>query len=223
MKKLILVALCGASLSGLVAANEAQSTASQWTASSLREALAERPVGDATRGAELNSAHMCASCHGYKGVPPTPRWPATAGQLESYTYKMLLDYKDQARLEDDRANVMTAVAEMLSKQDMSDLAAYYASLEAPVLADKPVPALVREGDPERLITPCASCHGLNGQGGIKGTPAIAGQSAEVLKRALEFYQSGERASDLYSVMRQAALRLTADEIDALANYYSGHN
>ena len=50
MKKLILVAICGASLSGFLAANEAPSAVGQWTASSLREALAQRPVGDVSRG-----------------------------------------------------------------------------------------------------------------------------------------------------------------------------
>jgi cytochrome c553 len=166
---------------------------------------------------------MCSSCHGKDGLPPTHRWPAVAGQLESYTYKMLLDYQSGARSEDNRANIMTAVADLMSEQDMSDIAAFYASLPAPTLAHQSVPALVTEGDKDRLITACASCHGLSGQGGIKGTPAIAGQTAETLKRALQMYRSGNRDSDLYSVMRQASQRLTSSEIDSLANYYSGTN
>lgn len=222
MKKLILSLL----VMGSFAANASETTAPhvEWSAKSLRQALEARPVGDPLRGEELNTQHMCASCHGKDGIAPTTNWPSVAGQLESYTFKMLLDYQSGARAEDNRANVMSAVVEMLSPQDMSDLASYYASLEAPVLTTSlPVPELVTKGDTERLITPCASCHGVTGQGGIKGTPAIAGQSADVLKRALEFYQSGERHSDLYSVMGQAAMRLTADEIDSLSDYYSSQN
>ena len=222
MKKLILSLL----VVGSFAANGSEAVAPnvEWSAKSLRQALDSRPFGDPLRGETLNTQHMCASCHGKDGIAPTPNWPSVAGQLESYTFKMLLDYQSGARAEDNRANVMTAVVDMLSPQDMSDLASYYASLEAPSLAaGKSIPKLVTKGDPERLITPCASCHGLTGQGGIKGTPAIAGQSADVLKRALEFYQSGERHSDLYSVMRQAAMRLTADEIDSLSDYYSSQD
>ena len=185
--------------------------------------MSTRPAGDAIRGAKLNESLMCSSCHGKEGLPPTHRWPAVAGQLESYTYKMLLDYQSGARSEDNRANIMTAVADLMSEQDMSDIAAYYASLPAPTLAQQSAPALVTEGDKDRLITACASCHGLSGQGGIKGTPAIAGQTAETLKRALQMYRSGDRDSDLYSVMRQASQRLTSSEIDSLANYYSGTN
>ncbi|MGB1172787.1 MAG: c-type cytochrome [Marinobacterium sp.] len=221
MKKLILSGLLLVATTSFASEQATQTT--DWTSSSLRQAVSTRPAGDAIRGAKLNESLMCSSCHGKEVLPPTHRWPAVAGQLESYTYKMLLDYQSGARSEDNRANIMTAVADLMSEQDMSDIAAYYASLPAPTLAQQPVPALVTEGDKDRLITACASCHGLSGQGGIKGTPAIAGQTAETLKRALQMYRSGNRDSDLYSVMRQASQRLTSSEIDSLANYYSGTN
>ena len=221
MKKLILSGLLLAATTSY--ASEQATQAIEWTSHSLRLATSSRPAGDIPRGKELNDSMMCSSCHGKEGLPPTNRWPAVAGQLESYTYKMLLDYQSGARSEDNRANIMTAVADLMSEQDMSDIAAYYASLPAPTLAQQSAPALVTEGDKDRLITACASCHGLSGQGGIKGTPAIAGQTAETLKRALQMYRSGDRDSDLYSVMRQASQRLTSSEIDSLANYYSGTN
>jgi cytochrome c553 len=221
MKKLILSGLLLVATTSFASEQATQTT--DWTSSSLRQAVSTRPAGDLIRGAKLNESLMCSSCHGKDGLPPTHRWPAVAGQLESYTYKMLLDYQSGARSEDNRANIMTAVADLMSEQDMSDSAAFYASLPAPTLAHQSVPALVTEGDKDRLITACASCHGLSGQGGIKGTPAIAGQTAETLKRALQMYRSGNRDSDLYSVMRQASQRLTSSEIDSLANYYSGTN
>ena len=221
MKKLILSGLLLVATTSFASEQATQTT--DWTSSSLRQAVSTRPAGDAIRGAKLNESLMCSSCHGKDGLPPTHRWPAVAGQLESYTYKMLLDYQSGARSEDNRANIMTAVADLMSEQDMSDIAAFYASLPASTLVHQSVPALVTEGDKDRLITACASCHGLSGQGGIKGTPAIAGQTAETLKRALQMYRSGNRDSDLYSVMRQASQRLTSSEIDSLANYYSGTN
>lgn len=223
MKKLILSAVVATTLVTNVLANDSVTVSKEWTSSSLREAQSNRPAGDAASGAQLNESLMCSSCHGKEGLPPTNRWPSVAGQLESYTYKMLLDYQSGARNEDNRANIMTAVADMMTPQDMADVAAYYASLQAPTLQQQAAPTLVTDGDKGRLITACASCHGLSGQGGIKGTPAITGQTAETLKRALEMYRSGDRDSDLYSVMRQASQRLTDSEIDSLADYYSGNN
>jgi cytochrome c553 len=35
--------------------------------------------------------------------------------------------------------------------------------------------MVSKGDPTRLLTACASCHGVNGLGGTNETPALAGQ------------------------------------------------
>jgi len=221
MKKFILGFLVLTSLSAN--SSETSHVVTQWSSAELRLALDSRPIGDIDRGSDLNETLMCSSCHGRKGLPHTPRWPSVAGQLETYTYKMLVDYKSEARNEDGRASIMTTLAKMMSEQDMSDIAAYYASLPAPTLSQQAAPTLVTEGDKDRLITACASCHGLSGQGGIKGTPAIAGQTAETLKRALEMYRSGDRDSDLYSVMRQASQRLTSSEIDSLANYYSGTN
>ena len=223
MKMFTLFAMLTTTIVTGACASEADNSATQWTSNSLRHALATQPTGDALRGEQLNERLMCSSCHGKEGTPPTDRWPAVAGQLESYTVKMLLDYQSKARNEDNRADIMTAVADLMSEQDISDVAAYYASLPSPTLLEQAVPILVTDGDKDRLITACASCHGLSGQGGIKGTPAIAGQSRETLKRALEFYRNGQRDSDLYSVMRQASLRLTNSEIDSLANYYSSTN
>lgn len=223
MNKLILSTVVTTLLVTNVMASDKITATKEWTSSTLRQVVSSRPAGDVARGAQLNDSLMCSSCHGKEGLPPTERWPAVAGQLEGYTYKMLLDYQSGARSEDNRANIMTAVADLMSAQDMSDVAAYYASLPAPALTQQSAPALVTQGDKDRLITACASCHGLSGQGGIKGTPVIAGQTAETLKRALEMYRSGDRDSDLYSVMRQASHRLTNSEIDSLANYYSGTN
>lgn len=83
------------------------------------------------------------------------------------------------------------------------------------IADK----LVRKGDKSRLITPCASCHGLFAQGGKEVSPALAGLSKKAFIRAMQLYKNGQRHNDVNQVMSQFAKKLTDEEIEQLADYY----
>jgi cytochrome c553 len=195
----------------------------------VRARLAAMPRGDVQRGQTLNQTHLCASCHGNDGVAPTGNWTSLAGQRAAYTWKSLLDYQQGGRHEHGRATLMTVSVQGLSRQDMADLAAYYASLPAvatpaPKLdatTRKQVEKLIRHGDPTRLITPCASCHGAAGQGGINETPALAGQTVGGFLRTMNDYRDGRRITDANQGMRQFAQRLTEEEINNLAAYYAG--
>ena len=137
---------------------------------------------------------------------------------------MLLDYKSGLRSEDERSKLMTAAVEPMSEQDMADVAAYYASLPAHAATLKAKPQadaerLVRKGDPTRLITPCASCHGVKGHGGKEAAPALAGQSETAFIRTMKLYKNGERYNDVNKAMAQFAAKLTDEEIRQLAAYY----
>lgn len=201
-----------------------------WTPSSLRSALAALPKGDIERGRLVNQQMFCASCHGDNGQAPTLNWPHLAGQRAAYTAKMLLDYQSRLRLENKGAQLMHDVAVMMTPQQIADVSAFYSSLPAPRDDGTPRPAvkndglsaeqLVRKGDPARLITPCASCHGVKGQGGKLEASALAGQNPQYLTRTLLDYQSGQRANDAAKGMRAFAKRLTRSEIEALARYYA---
>jgi cytochrome c553 len=120
---------------------------------------------------------------------------------------------------------MVNIARLLSEQDMRDVAAYYAILPLPPAepvgeVSAPAVALVREGDPKRLITPCASCHGVAGEGGINETPALAGQVPEYFVRTMQAFRAHQRDNDLYQGMAQFTHRLSDEEIEALARYYA---
>lgn len=193
----------------------------------LRTLLATRPKGDALRGEKLHQSQFCASCHGAKGVAPTANWPHLAGQRADYTTKMLVDYQRGIRNEGERARLMHEVARDMSLQDMADLAAWYATLPLPVepvtprpAAAVPVEQLVRKGDAARLITPCASCHGAQGQGGRPGSPALAGQNPQYFLRTLQQYHGGQRDNDPKRGMRAFAQGLTPAEMAALATHYA---
>lgn len=214
----------------VLASDHAAPAAKAWTPATLRGALAALPPGDAERGRVVNQQMFCASCHGNAGQAPTFNWPHTAGQRGAYAAKMLLDYQSRLRHENKGAELMHDVAVMMTPQQIADVSAFYATLPAPRNDGTPRPVvsaggmsaeqLVKKGDPARLITPCASCHGVRGQGGKLEAAALAGQNPHYLVRTLLEYQSGLRANDAAKGMRAFARRLTRSEIDALARYYA---
>jgi cytochrome c553 len=79
-------------------------------------------AADAEAGKE--KAAVCAACHGEGGNKPlAPDYPKIAGQPADYLVKALKDYKSGKR----KNPLMAPQAQNLSKQDMRDLAAYFAS------------------------------------------------------------------------------------------------
>lgn len=77
--------------------------------------------GDAAAGKE--KSQVCASCHGEDGnTPTTPQYPILAGQYETYLEYALQEYKNGGR----QNAIMAGFASQLSKQDIRDLAAYFA-------------------------------------------------------------------------------------------------
>lgn len=79
--------------------------------------------GNAQSG-KAKAAQVCAACHGPDGNKPSdPTQPILAGQHYDYLVRALSDYKAGHR-----ANpVMKGFAAQLSKQDIEDLAAWFAS------------------------------------------------------------------------------------------------
>ncbi|MEY3200865.1 MAG: hypothetical protein RIR70_415 [Pseudomonadota bacterium] len=78
-------------------------------------------AGNAAAGKEKSAA--CAACHGADGNSQAPDFPRLAGQPEDYLVVALNHYKNGKR----KNAIMSGQAANLSKQDIADLAAYYAS------------------------------------------------------------------------------------------------
>ncbi len=133
--------------------------------------------------------------------------------------KQLQDFKADKRA----SPIMEALAKNLSEQDVTDLAAYYASLPkartAPTTYDEALPALVRVGAPMRNIAPCISCHGEVDQ--KLGAPWIEGMPKEYLVGQLKAFRAGTRHNDSEAQMRNVARAMTDAEIDAVATFYAG--
>ena len=85
-------------------------------------------AADVQKGAE-KAAQVCAACHGKDGATPIdPSYPKLAGQHADYLAQALADYRSDAR----KNAIMGAQAKQLSAEDVSNLAAYYASLPGPL-------------------------------------------------------------------------------------------
>ena len=79
--------------------------------------------GNAESG-KAKAAQTCAACHGADGAKPSaPDQPILAGQHYDYLVKSLIDYKSGKR----NNPIMKGFAANLSKKDIEDLAAWFAS------------------------------------------------------------------------------------------------
>jgi cytochrome c553 len=79
--------------------------------------------GDAAAGKAKAAA--CSACHGANGVSTNPMYPNIAGQHEAYLSKAIKAYKAGDRGDP----TMKAMVAPLSDADISNLAAYFASLD----------------------------------------------------------------------------------------------
>lgn len=69
---------------------------------------------------------VCAACHGNNGISIIPMYPNLAGQKEQYLIDSLKAYRNG-----DRKNMMMSpMATGLSDEDIDNLAAFYANLDA---------------------------------------------------------------------------------------------
>ncbi len=179
---------------------------------------------DLENGAKV--AKKCGKCHGDDGADATPieeeDTPFLAGQIAHATYKQIIDYQDKKR--DDK--IMLKKVKKLSKQDIADVSAFYASQTLPVssvASDKVTAEAIKmatKGAGDRFLPPCAGCHGLNGEGSIVDVPALAGQAASYFITTMMAFKEDDRENDIYSRMRFIAQELTEKEIEELADYYA---
>ncbi len=79
---------------------------------------------------KAKATEVCAACHGADGNSATADFPRIGGQYADYLAKALRDYKSGQR----KNAIMAGFAQGLSKQDVENLAAYYAAQPATVAA-----------------------------------------------------------------------------------------
>lgn len=193
----------------------------RWALAILAAALSGAVWAEGSANAGQQKAEMCEGCHGKAGNSETPIFPKLAGQHTGYLSKQLRDFREQKRVDPS----MNAIAEGLSDKDIDDLVVYYASQKAHPEAAAAVPAgqrLYLQGNAATGVPACTGCHGPSGAGnGPARYPALAGQHAAYVAKALGDFKTQERANDANAAMRAIAAKLGAEEINTLADYIAG--
>jgi cytochrome c553 len=171
---------------------------------------------------------VCAACHAADGNSVIPTNPVIAGQHAQYAFKQLTNFKSEGGKPAERPSpVMTPIVAGLSRDDMANLALYFAGQEAkPRTARDPElvklgQQIYRGGIVKKGVAACASCHGPNGAGIPAQFPRLAGQHAQYTADELKQFRAGERANDPNRMMRLLAEKLSDREIMALAEYIQG--
>jgi len=182
--------------------------------------------GDAVAG-KAGSA-ICMACHQADGngmnISGGESWPRLAGLDAGYIYKQLTEFKVGKRVNAS----MAPFAQMLSDQQMKDLAVYYSQLPAGAGAGGEVDdkllaygeKLVTNGDWDRYIVPCGTCHGPGNKGAGASFPGIAGQHAGYIETQLLAWQEGKRDNDPQHLMLAIAERMNERDIKAVAAWLS---
>ncbi|MCL1145498.1 c-type cytochrome [Shewanella marinintestina] len=171
------------------------------------------------------SAVLCGSCHGPQGQGVEPLGPRLAGLSSDYIAQQVKLFQTGKR-----QNVtMAPMAMTLQGPAIKEVADYFSTQDVPVVTPHlrgekvsytdPTEQLVYQGDWERMIPACVTCHGPSGVG-VGDFPRLAGQQASYIKNQLIAWQQGTRGGDQDAVMGTIAGKLTAAEIEALAQYFS---
>jgi cytochrome c553 len=157
-------------------------------------------------------AEVCVACHGPNGNSTVPQFPILAGQTARYLYLQLKDFKEGRRAEAQ----MEPFIKDLSRDDMFDLAAFFAAQKPRGSDFKPDPAKVARGRAKADETLCTMCH-LGGFKGQNEIPRVAGQHhAYVVKQMLDF-RNARRTNDAGN-MASVSKTLSDQDIDDLGHF-----
>lgn len=166
----------------------------------------------------------CTSCHGAHGEG-MGAFPHLAGTGQAYLLEQLDAFGDGSR----KNPVMQPFAQKLTPAQRSAVAAYFASLPAPVKAsdnEAATPAdpgawLAIRGRWADQVPACSHCHGPGGSGVGASFPPLAGQPAQYLVEQLQAWRAGNRPPGPLGLMEGIAKRLTDADASAVVAYYAG--
>ena len=162
-------------------------------------------------------AQACAACHGADGNGNTamPEVPSLAGQTWRYLYIQLRDFKEGRRSNP----LMSPMAAPLSREDMINIANFYASLPLKPQDFKVDDAKAKLGQAKAAETLCTMCH-LGGFMGQNEIPRVAGQNYQYVVAQLKAFKERTRTNDAGN-MTSVARTLSDQDIENLGHYLTG--
>ena len=160
-------------------------------------------------------AATCAACHGPEGRSTQSAFPILAGQTARYIYLELRDFQEGRRSDP----LMTPMVAGMTRDEMRELADYFARQKAPAQTFVPDAEKARLGKLKADETLCTMCH-LGGFAGQNGVPRVAGQHYDYILKQLREFKARTRTNDAGS-MTSVASTLNDTDIVNLANYLAG--
>lgn len=157
-------------------------------------------------------SQLCGTCHGVDGNAINDMFPNLAGQNWRYIYMQLKDFKEGRRTNE----VMSPMALPLTRQDMIDIANYFAAQTAKPSSFKTDEAKIKLGKAKADETLCAMCH-LGEFRGQNEIPKVAGQQYNYVVKQLLDFKARTRTNDAGN-MTSVAQTLSEADIENLANY-----
>jgi cytochrome c553 len=160
-------------------------------------------------------AELCTECHGAAGLPARADIPIIWGQEFYYLYVQLKDYKAGRRQNAE----MDDIVKSFSKQELRDLAQYFAGRPWPSTGFATESADVARGESATAAGVCVQCH-LGGYEGNSRVPRLAGQQVGYLERTMLEFKGKTRMN---SPAKASLLKsFEDDDITAMARYLAGH-
>jgi cytochrome c553 len=165
----------------------------------------------------------CASCHGAKGEgTDNAYFPRLAGKPAGYLHNQLVAFKNGRR----HYPPMNYLLEFLPDEYLLKMAEYFAE-QRPPLPTPFVPdvsdallahgkSLVTQGDANRGVPACQSCHGTALTGMEPAIPGLLGLRASYISAQLGAWRYGTRTAAAPDCMQIVAGHLTEDDVKSVA-------
>jgi len=165
-------------------------------------ALADEP-GDGDPVAGKKIAGQCRTCHGIDGYAKIPIAPHIGGEPAPYLRNQLTAFREGTRTHE----MMSVVAKMLTDEQISDVAAWYAY---------PIATATLTANASGAPEACTACHGVDGIALIEDAPNLAGETNIYIDTQLKAFRLGKRT---HEVMSAVAADMSDAEIRAVADWY----
>ncbi len=164
----------------------------------------------------------CTSCHGRAGrAGPDGYYPRIAGKPEGYLYNQLLHFRDGRR----HYGLMAGLLEPLSNEYLHEIARHFARQDVPYPpppASAVAPAVLQrgrvialQGDADRRLPACASCHGKALTGVEPHVPGLLGLPRDYLNAQLGAWRTGQRRAHAPDCMADIARALRPEDLSAV--------
>jgi cytochrome c553 len=169
-------------------------------------------------------AKPCLACHEAEDRKSRDEYyPRLAGKPAGYLFNQMAHFRDGRR----KHRAMGLLMENLSDAYLTELAGFFsnsppvykvAAKGAVRIDEKPVPALITQGDATRKIPACIACHGKEMLGVAPAIPGLLGLPADYVSAQFGAWKVGTRRAAAPECMAEIARQLTESEVSAMADW-----